>query len=55
MKFSFSNNIPGLIVLDSNTSGALGAFVVMGLAAIAGYGWDWAIKRFETIGSRFQD
>jgi hypothetical protein len=28
---------------------------VMALAAFAGYTWDWAIKRFETMAGRFQD
>jgi hypothetical protein len=46
--------IAGLIILDTDTTGTPRDFVVMGLAAFAGYRWDWAIKRFETIGARFQ-
>lgn len=47
--------IAGLFALDSDASGTPQAYVVMGLAAFAGYNWDWAIRRFETIGARFQD
>jgi hypothetical protein len=47
--------IAGLIILDTDTEGVPRDFVVLGLAAFAGYNWDWAIKRFETIGARFQD
>jgi hypothetical protein len=46
--------IAGLIILDTDTTGTPRDFVVMGLAAFAGYRWDWAIKRFEIIGARFQ-
>jgi hypothetical protein len=45
--------IAGLVVLDTDTEGKPRDFVVMALAAFAGYNWDWAIKRFESIGDRF--
>jgi hypothetical protein len=47
--------VAGLIVLDTDTSGTPRDFVVMGLAAFAGWNWEWAIKRFETLGAKFQD
>src|SRR3712207_3757914 len=46
--------IAGLLALDSETTRAPRAFVVMALAAFAGWNWDWASRRFETIGARFQ-
>ena len=45
--------IAGLIVLDTDTEGKPRDFVVMALAAFAGYNWNWAIKRFKSIGHRF--
>jgi hypothetical protein len=45
--------IAGLIILDTDTEGKPRDFVVMALAAFAGYNWNWAIKRFESIGDRF--
>jgi hypothetical protein len=47
--------VAGLIVLDTDTSGTPRDFVVMGLAAFAGWNWEWAIKRFETLGAKFQE
>jgi hypothetical protein len=45
--------IAGLIILDTDTEGKPRDFVVMALAAFAGYNWNWAIKRFKSIGHRF--
>ena len=45
--------IAGLIVLDTDTEGKPRDFVVMALAAFAGYNWNWAIKRFKSVGHRF--
>ena len=47
--------IAGLIILDSDTSGAPREFVVLALAAFAGYNWDWAIKRFEGMARKIQE
>ena len=44
--------IAGLIILDTNTEGKPRDFVVMALAAFAGYNWNWAIMRFKSIGHR---
>ena len=44
--------IAGLIILDTDTEGKPRDFVVMALAAFAGYNWDWAIKRFKSIEDR---
>jgi hypothetical protein len=45
--------IAGLIILDTDTEGKPRNFVVMALAAFAGYNWNWAIKRFKSIGHKF--
>lgn len=45
----------GLVVLDADASGTPRDFVVMGLAAFAGWNWEWAIKRFEGVAGRFQE
>ncbi|HYX57231.1 MAG TPA: hypothetical protein VE818_13830 [Nitrososphaeraceae archaeon] len=45
--------IAGLVILDTDTEGKPRDFVVMALAAFAGYNWNWAIERFKSIGHRF--
>jgi hypothetical protein len=45
--------IAGLIVLNENSLSNPREFIVMAIAAFAGYNWEWALKKFESVGEKF--
>jgi hypothetical protein len=47
--------VGGLLIISKEESAEanLNAVVIMALAALAGYNWEWAVKQFNKIGERF--
>lgn len=47
--------VAGLLIIskEENAETNLNSLVIMAMAALAGYNWEWAVKQFNKIGERF--